>query len=80
MSDEERQIFVRSQSVLKRKPEVTRLLLDGIVGKRFAKPLSFYLDRSEEYLKKVEKLAHEPCEKEMRRFHELEELCGNKPG
>ncbi|MFZ0930504.1 MAG: hypothetical protein WAN11_18000 [Syntrophobacteraceae bacterium] len=80
MSDEERQIFVRSQSVLKRKPEVTRLLLDGIVGKRFAKPLSFYLDRSEEYLKKVEKLAHKPCEKEMRRFYELEELCGNKPG
>jgi hypothetical protein len=65
MSREERQILVRSQSVLKRKPEVSQLLLDGIVGKRFAKPLSFYLDRSEEYLNAVEKLADKPCGKEM---------------
>jgi hypothetical protein len=65
MSHEERQILLRSQSVLKRKPEVSQLLLDGIVGKRFAKPLSFYLDRSEEYLNAVEKLAGKPCRKEM---------------
>jgi hypothetical protein len=65
MSHEERQILLRSQSVLKRKPEVSQLLLDGIVGKRFAKPLAFYLDRSEEYLNAVEKLADQPCGKEM---------------
>ncbi|MGA2936551.1 MAG: hypothetical protein ABSF52_05550 [Syntrophobacteraceae bacterium] len=64
MSHEERQILLRSQSVLKRKPEVSQLLLDGIVGKRFAKALSFYLDRSEEYLNAVEKLADKPCRKE----------------
>ncbi|MGA2735427.1 MAG: hypothetical protein ABSG35_22890 [Syntrophobacteraceae bacterium] len=60
MSHEERQILLRSQSVLKRKPEISQLLLDGIVGKRFARPLSFYLDRSEEYLNAVEKLADKP--------------------
>jgi hypothetical protein len=64
MSDEKRQILLRSQSVLKRKPEVSQLLLDGIVGKRFAKALSFYLDRSEEYLNALEKLAYKPCGKE----------------
>ncbi len=64
MSLEERQILLRSQSVLKRKPEVSQLLLDGIVGKRFARPLSFYLDRSEQYLNAVEKLADKPCRKE----------------
>ncbi len=64
MSREERQILLRSQSVLKRKPEVSQLLLDGIVGKRFAKPLSFYLDRSEEYLDVLERLSNRPCGKD----------------
>ena len=54
ISHEDRQILVRSQSVLKPKPEVSQLLLDGIAGKRFAKALSFYLDCSEEYLNVVE--------------------------
>jgi hypothetical protein len=63
MSQEERQILLRSQSVLKRKPEVSQLLIDGIVGKRFAKTLSFYLDRSEEYLDVIEKMAQKPCGK-----------------
>ena len=63
MSQEERQILLRSQSVLKRKPEVSQLLIDGIVGKRFAKTLSFYLDRSEEYLDVIEKMAQIPCGK-----------------
>ncbi len=80
MSHEERQILLRSQSVLKRKPEVSQLLLDGIVGKRFAKALSFYLDRSEQYLNAVEKLARKPCGKEARGFYEFENLCGNKSG
>jgi len=64
MSDEERRILLRSQSVLKRKPEVSQLLIDGIVGKRFAVTLSFYLDRSEEYLNEIEKMAGRPNGKE----------------
>ncbi len=61
MSEEERRILLRSQSVLKRKPEVTQLILDGIVGKKFARTLSLYLDRSDEYLNVIEKLANKPC-------------------
>ena len=50
MNLEERQIFVRSQFVLLRKREISQLFLDGIVGKNFSKALSFYLERSQEYL------------------------------
>jgi predicted AAA+ superfamily ATPase len=47
---------------------VSQLLIDGIVGKRFAKTLSFYLDRSEEYLNVIEKMAQKPCGKETARW------------
>jgi hypothetical protein len=58
MSDEERQILVRSQSVLRRKREVSQLFVDGIVGKKFAEALSFYLDRSDGYLDAIEDRAY----------------------
>lgn len=57
MPEDERKILLRSQSVLKRKAEISQLLLDGIVGKRFAGILSFYLERSDEYLNEIEKMA-----------------------
>ncbi len=63
MSDEERMILLRSQSVLRRKSEVSQLLIDGIVGKRFARTLSFYLERSDEYLNALEEMARKPGER-----------------
>ncbi len=57
MSMEERQIFVRSQFVLLRKREISQLFLDGIVGKNFSNALSFYLERSQEYLDALTELA-----------------------
>ena len=48
MSNEERQILVHSQSVLRRKREVSQLFVNGIVGKKFSQALSFYLDRSDD--------------------------------
>ena len=57
MSMEERQIFVRSQFVLLRKREISQLFLDGIVGKNFSRALSFYLERSQEYLDELTTLA-----------------------
>lgn len=65
MSHEERQIFIRSQSVLRRNREVSNLIVNGIVGKKFAKALSFYLDRAEEYLDTLEEMAYKPCRKAM---------------
>ena len=64
MSPEERQILVRSQSVLRRKREISQLFVDGIVGKRFSDALSFYLSRSSEYLDAIEELAYRPCGRE----------------
>ncbi len=61
MSDEERQILVRSQSVLQRKREVSQLFVNGIVGKKFAPALSFYLNRSDEYLEAIEGIAYGDC-------------------
>lgn len=56
MSREEWLIFYRSQLVLNRQKEISQVFVDGLVGKNFSKPLSFYLDRSEEYLADMEKL------------------------
>jgi hypothetical protein len=50
MSSEEWLIFYRSQLVLKRQKEISQVFVDGLVGKNFAKALSFYLDRADAYL------------------------------
>ncbi len=56
MSHEEWLIFYRSQLVLNRHREISQVFVDGLVGKNFSKALSFYLDRSGEYLADMEKL------------------------
>ena len=50
MSAEEWLIFYRSQLVLKRHKEISQVFVDGLVGKHFAKALSFYLDQADTYL------------------------------
>jgi hypothetical protein len=50
MSTEEWLIFYRSQLVLKRDREISQLFVDGLVGRNFARALSFYLDRADTYL------------------------------
>jgi hypothetical protein len=50
LSTEEWLIFYRSQLILKRQREISQVFVDGMVGRNFAKALSFYLDRSEAYL------------------------------
>lgn len=57
MSPEERQIFVRSQFILQRRREISQLFLNGIIGKRFSKPLAFYLARSDEYISTLQDMA-----------------------
>lgn len=58
MSGEERQILVASQLILKEKRQISRLFVDGVLGKQFARALSFYLDRSEEYLASLQNISH----------------------
>jgi hypothetical protein len=86
MSHEERQILLRSQSVLRRKRQISQLLVNGIVGKKFSQALAFYLDRSEEYLDVLEKIAYKPCTKDILLWwpSRLKKTCeaalGIKPG
>jgi len=57
MSEEERQIFIRSQCVLQRQREISQLFLDGLIGRNFSRGLAFYLDRYEEYLRSLRRMA-----------------------
>jgi hypothetical protein len=56
LSDEEHRILLQSQNLLKNQREIGQMFLDGLIGSNFSRGLSFYLDRSEEYLKTVEKM------------------------
>lgn len=53
---EERQIFLLSQKLLEQEQHISRLFVDGILGRRFSKPLSFYLMRYEEYLRELKNM------------------------
>jgi hypothetical protein len=56
MSPDEKRAFVRSQYILQETREISRLFVDGILGKNFSRALSFYLDRSEQYLENIKRL------------------------
>jgi hypothetical protein len=56
MSKEEWLIFLRSQYVLKRYREISQMFVDGLVGKNFSKALAFYLDRSDRYIREMERM------------------------
>ncbi len=60
MTREEREIFANSQIALTRVQEVSQLLVDGLVGIKFARALAFYLARHEEYLRDMSKLTGMP--------------------
>lgn len=56
MSQEEWLIFLRSQYVLKRYREISQMFVDGLVGKKFSRALSFYLEHFDAYLQSMETL------------------------
>lgn len=55
MSNEEKSIFIAAQNVLFAEKEISRLLVDGLIGKNFSRPLAFYLDYGKDYLGAMEK-------------------------
>jgi hypothetical protein len=57
MSQEERNILTASQRILVKHRQISQLLIDGVLGKKFSRALSFYLDYSEEYLQTLEELS-----------------------
>jgi len=57
MSPDEKKALVYSRHVLKETREISRLFVDGILGRNFSRALSFYLDRSEQYIESIKRLA-----------------------
>jgi len=64
LSPEEREILIRSQCILLQQREISLLLINGILGKNFSKALSFFLDRSGEYLEAIKLLSDQKFIKE----------------
>ncbi len=56
LTKEERHIFCRAQYILTREKEVSQLMVDGMIGSNFAKPLSFYLGNVSGYLEDMRKI------------------------
>jgi len=56
MDPEERCVLIKAQEILKMKREISQMFIDGIGGRNFSRPLAFYLSRSSEYLKAIDRL------------------------
>ncbi|MDR0826733.1 MAG: hypothetical protein LBN33_02490 [Desulfovibrio sp.] len=56
MTEDERVIFANAQLVLTRVREISQLLVDGLMGMNFARPLAFYLATYEGYLQDMSAL------------------------
>lgn len=56
MTREERHIFCRAQYILTREKEVSQLIVDGILGASFARPLAFYLGHVRAYLEEMRRI------------------------
>lgn len=64
MSPADRRVFFRSQLVLLRERDICQLMVDGLVGHNFSKPLAFFLDRHGEYLRAMTQLCRNRVRKE----------------
>lgn len=57
MSDEERDLIMGLQGVLSLDKEISKIFLDGLVGRDFSGALSFYLANHQRYLDELSRLA-----------------------
>lgn len=53
MTSADRTVLALSQLVLMREREVSQLMVDGLVGRNFARPLAFFLSKRKEYVKDI---------------------------
>ena len=56
LTPEEKTIFFQAQKILAHEQYISRLFVDGILGRNFSRPLSFYLTTYETYLSAIEKI------------------------
>jgi hypothetical protein len=59
MSEDEVDVFQASQQILREEQSVSMLFVDGLVGRNFAKGLSFYLTRYGAYLEEIGRMTDE---------------------
>ena len=57
MTEDELQVFTRTQNILRGYKNISLMFIDGIVGKNFSKALAFYLARYDEYLSAIKQMA-----------------------
>ena len=50
LTEDEREILLLSQNILKCEKPVSEMFVNGLVGKKFSVPLAFYLESSKQYL------------------------------
>ncbi len=62
LTPEEKTIFLQAQKILMHEQYISRLFVDGILGRNFSRPLSFYLTTYENYLSAIGKISenHRP--------------------
>jgi hypothetical protein len=60
LTPEERTIFMQSQAILEEEQHISRLFVEGILGRNFSRPLSFYLTAYRSYLSGLEKIKYSP--------------------
>ena len=56
MPEADRNVLARAQLVLTREREVSQMLVDGLLGRNFSRPLAFYLDKRKEYLRRLSRM------------------------
>jgi hypothetical protein len=56
LTPEEKIIFFQSQKILEHEHYISRLFVDGILGRNFSRPLSFYLTNYKSYLSATGKM------------------------
>ena len=56
LTPEEKTIFLQSQKMLEHELYISRLFVDGILGRNFSRPLSFYLTYNKSYLSAINKM------------------------
>ncbi|MEX1314443.1 MAG: hypothetical protein AB1Z38_09705 [Desulfotignum sp.] len=62
LTPEEKTIFLQSQNILTHEQHISRLFVDGILGRQFSRPLSFYLTAYPKYLASIERQTHASVE------------------
>lgn len=53
LPEAERQVLIKAQLVLTREREISQMMVDGLLGRHFSRPLAFYLDKRRIYLKRM---------------------------